>query len=156
MSAVVLLTGATGFLGSHIARLLLQDAETTLIALVRAEDREAAPRRLARAWWDWPELAAAIGGRVEALAGDVALPHLGLEEGAYADLVRRTTHIVHAAGDLQLNAPLEELRPVNVQGTANVLELARAVHRDHGLARLAHVSTAYVAGGRQGEIPRIP
>ncbi len=153
MNAVVLLTGATGFLGSHVARLLLQEADATLIVLVRAEDNAAAARRLARAWWDWPDLAAAMGSRIEVLAGDVALPHLGLEDAAYSDLVRRVTHIVHAAADLRLNAPLAELRRANVQGTANVLELARAAHRDHGLARLAHISTAYVAGGRQGEIP---
>jgi long-chain acyl-CoA synthetase len=153
MKAVILLTGATGFLGSHIARLLLQDTGTTLIALVRAEDREAAARRLARAWWDWPDLAAAIGKQIEVAAGDVSLPHLGLDDAAYDDLVRRVTHIIHTAADLRLNGPLEELRRANVQGTTNVLELARAAHRDHGLTRLAHVSTAYVAGGRQGEIP---
>ncbi len=151
MGRVVLLTGATGFLGTHLARLLLQEAGATLVVLVRAEDRESAARRLARAWWDWPELAAEIA-RIEVLPGDVAMPHLGLDEATYAGLVRRVTHIVHAAADIRLDAPLEELRRTNVRGAANVLELARAAHRDHGLARFAHVSTAYVAGNRRGEI----
>ena len=153
MSHIVLLTGATGFLGSQVARWLLEHTAHTLIALVRAEDDRAAARRLARAWWDWPALAEAIGGRIEALRGDVSMPRLGLDEATYRELVRRVTHIVHAAADLRLEAPIEELRATNVQGTAQVLELARAVHQDHGLGRLAHVSTAYVAGGRQGLVP---
>jgi long-chain acyl-CoA synthetase len=153
MSAVVLLTGATGFLGSQIARRLLESTDAVIVALVRAEDGAAAERRLARAWWDWPGTASAVGGRIEALAGDVSSPHLRLGAAARADLISRVTHIIHAAADLRLDAPLEELRLTNVRGPVNVLELARAAHRDHGLARLAHISTAYVAGGRGGEIP---
>ena len=43
-----------------------------------------AAQRLSRAWWDWPELAQAIGNRVQVLAGDVAQPRLGLDEDGYA------------------------------------------------------------------------
>jgi long-chain acyl-CoA synthetase len=149
----VLLTGATGFLGGQIARRLIRVAGCEIVALVRAEDREAAERRLSRAWWDWPELTSAIGGRVKVLSGDVALPYLGLDRAAYADLARRVTHIIHAAADLRVSAPIDDLRVTNVQGTANVLEFARAVQRDHGLARLSHISTAYVCGGRRGAVP---
>ena len=78
MSTVVLLTGATGFLGTQIARRLIQKADCTVIALVRAGDREAARHRLARAWWDWRELADAIGTRVQVECGDVTAPRLGL------------------------------------------------------------------------------
>ncbi|HEU4426899.1 MAG TPA: AMP-binding protein, partial [Pilimelia sp.] len=46
-----------------------------------------------------------------------------------------------------------ELRRTNVAGVDHVLELAAAAHRDHGLARLTHVSTAYVAGLRPDDVP---
>lgn len=114
---------------------------------------EAAKRKLSRAWWDWPELVEAVENRVEVLRGDVSEPNLGLEKTAYEDLIHRVTHIIHTAADMRLDGPIDELRKANVQGTANVLELARAVHRDHGLARLSHVSTAYVAGARKGSVP---
>ncbi|MCE7980030.1 MAG: NAD-dependent epimerase/dehydratase family protein [Caldilinea sp. CFX5] len=153
MNNVVLLTGAGGFLGSQIARQLIRTTDCTIIALVRATDGAAATRRLARAWWDWPETRNTIGDRVQVLCGDVAAPDLGLDKACYDDLTRQVTHIIHAAADLGLNAPIDELRKTNVQGTANVLAFARAIHRDHGLARLAHVSSAYVAGGRRGEVP---
>jgi long-chain acyl-CoA synthetase len=174
----VLLTGATGFLGAQIARRLLHEADLTVIALVRAENAAAASHRLSRAWWDWPELVAVLapdlpptgegddspppvgegdaasrkGVRVEILPGDISLPHLGLDEATYSRLAGRITHIIHAAADLRFDAPLDEMRKANLQGTANMLELARLAQRDHGLERYAHVSTAYVAGGRNGAI----
>jgi long-chain acyl-CoA synthetase len=152
VSEVVLLTGATGFLGTQIARRLMQRAGCTVVALVRAEDWEAAERRLSRAWWDWPELASEVGHRVQVLCGDVSLPDLGLDQVVYTGLAHRVTHIIHAAADLRVSAPIDELRATNVRGVDQVLEFARAVRRDHGLARLSHVSTAYVCGGRRGAV----
>ena len=149
----VLLTGASGFLGAQVARRLLACTDYAVYALVRAEDMASAAHRLSRAWWDWPELAEAIGNRVQVLAGDVAKPRLGLDQDGYAGLARGLTHIIHAAADLRINAPIAELRRTNLQGTEHVLELARAAQADHGLARLSHVSTAYVAGGRSGPVP---
>lgn len=153
MSSTILLTGATGFLGSEVARQLLQDTDCTLVALVRGSGAEAAAQRLVRAWSDWPELAGAVGGRAQVVSGDVTLPQLGLDDETYAGLTRQVTHIVHVAADLRLNAPIDELRVTNVQGVANVLELARAAYRSGGLKRFAHVSTAYVAGCRPGSVP---
>jgi long-chain acyl-CoA synthetase len=152
-NGAVLLTGASGFLGAQVARRLLACTDYTVYALVRADDKEAAARRLARTWWDWPELARAIGDRVQVLAGDVAQPRLGLDGTTYAVLAAALSHIIHTAADLRVNAPIAELRRTNLQGTGYVLELAQAAHADHGLARFAHVSTAYVAGGRSGPVP---
>lgn len=152
MRRVVLLTGATGFLGTQIARRLLLQTDVGILALVKAEDRDHAARRIRRVWWDWPELIEALDGRVQIIRGDVTEPRLGLSDADYAEAVGQTTHIIHAAADLRLNAPIAELRRTNVQGVANVLELARAVHTDHGLARLAHISTAYVCGLRSGVV----
>ena len=149
----VLLTGASGFLGAQVARRLLACTDHTIYALIRAADSTSAAHRLSRAWWDWPELAGAIGNRVQVLVGDVGQARLGLSEDDYAGLVAGLTHIVHTAADLRVNAPIAELRKTNLQGTGHVLELAQAAQADHGLARYAHVSTAYVAGGRTGPVP---
>jgi long-chain acyl-CoA synthetase len=151
MNGVVLLTGATGFLGTRIARRLLEMTDCTVLALVRASDRDAAALRLARAWWDWPELTSAIGTRIKPLPGDVAVP--GLDIPTDDDRLREVTHIIHAAADLRVAAPLDELRRTNVQGTANVLAQARALYADGRLVRLAHVSTAHVCGRRSGLVP---
>src|SRR5512135_123218 len=119
----VMLTGASGFLGAQIARRLLACTDYTVYALIRADDSASAAQRLSRTWWDWPELAQAIGNRVQVLAGDVTQPCLGLDEGAYTGLVQEATHVIHAAADLRVNAPIAELRRTNLEGTEHVLEL---------------------------------
>jgi long-chain acyl-CoA synthetase len=153
MSAVVLLTGAAGFVGAQIARRLIQVTDCKIIALVRAQDAESARHKISCAWWDWRELVDAIGTRVQVQCGDVSVPCLGMDPQTYDALVRDVTHIIHSAADLRVNAPIQELRRTNVQGTANLLGFARAVHHDHGLSRFSHISTVYVCGARRGEVP---
>jgi len=153
MGGLILLTGATGFLGTQIARLLLRDTDHKLAVLVRGQNAQDARRRLERIWSDWPETKGAVAsGRVQVLMGDLCQPNLGLDPGTYGRLVSTLTHIIHSAAELKLDGELEELRRINVNGTACLLKLARVVHADHGLERYAHVSTAYVAGSRTGEV----
>jgi long-chain acyl-CoA synthetase len=151
MHPTTLLTGATGSLGTQVARRLLAEERGTVVALVRAPTDAGAADRLSRAWWDWPDLAASVGRRVQAVAGDVTAPRLGLAPQAFEQLASRVTHVVHAAADVRLDTTPEALRRSNVEGTINVLELARAAHAEHGV-RLCHVSTAYVAGRRKGRV----
>jgi long-chain acyl-CoA synthetase len=146
------LTGGSGFIGTYVARWLVENTDRPIIALVRAPDDVAAKRRLERAWWDRPELIGALDTRIEVVAGDVALDRLGLDEQSYQDLVKRIGWVIHTAADIRLNASMDDLRKANVDGVRNVLMLAEEAHRDHGLERFSHVSTAYVAGKRQGPI----
>lgn len=152
MTQTIFLTGATGFLGTRLVEELMWTTDARLIVLVRAESDTAAVERLRRAWWDHPVLTASLGKRVRALAGDVRRPNLGMSAQARLELVRTVTLIIHSAADLRLNGPLGAMTETNVQGTENVLALAHAVQRDHGLSRFVHLSTAYVAGNRLGEI----
>ena len=147
----VLLTGANGFIATHIARNLLADEGVTVLALVRANDAASAQAKLAREWWDYPELIAVLGKRIQAIAGDVCKPNLGLSQAEYGSLAQKTTHIIHTAADWRL-LPLEELRKTNVGGTANVIAFAKEAHLSHRLERLSHISTCYVAGGATGVI----
>lgn len=148
-----LLTGGTGFIGTYVARWFLHHTDHHIAVLVRAEDKAAASHRLGRAWGDSPDLITALGARVEAVPGDVSEENMGLAESVRGDLASRVDLIVHCAADIRLNAPLEELRRTNVEGVWNVLRFAEEAHAHHGLQRFSHVSTAYVAGCRQGPIP---
>jgi long-chain acyl-CoA synthetase len=148
----VLLTGAAGFIGTEVAHRLLLDTAHDLVALVRGRDDEDARRRLGRAWWGRPELVLEIGRRVEVVRGDVSLPRLGLSREVYERLASQITHLIHAAADLRLDASFEDRSRTNVDGVRHALDLARDAARDHPFARFAHVSTAYVAGLRRGEI----
>ncbi len=151
-SKQVLITGATGFLGTQIIQRLLRETSHEIIVLVRGKDQETSLKRLNRAWWEFSELTDSLGTRIHFFNGDITQKQLGLSHSEYDKLVHSLTHIIHTAADLRLNAPLNELRKTNVEGTSNVLELAVKIQEDHGLERFSHVSTAYVAGGREGVI----
>ncbi len=75
----------------------------------------------------------------ESVPCDVTQPRLGLAAGAYADLARRADCVIHAAAVTDWDQPRERLRTVNIEGTRNVLELAR----DAG-APLYHMSTSFI------------
>ena len=142
MGRVIFLTGGTGFIGTHVAKLLLDEPNTELVVLVMASDPPEAEHLLARAWWDLPELGAAIVKNVHAVAGDVRSSRLGLPDDIYRDLVRRVDVVIHTAADLRLDASLGDLRATNVDGVRRVVEVARESDTVHGLQRLGRVSTA--------------
>ncbi len=150
---IVLLTGANGFIGTYIALQLIREKEVQILAMVRSQDDSDAKIRLQRAWWEYPDLINALDeGKINILNGDVSANNLGLEDSVYKNLVLNLTHIIHTAADLRLNGPLEELRKTNLTGTKNLLHLAQRVHENHGLDRFSFLSTAYVAGKREGDV----
>lgn len=161
---VVLLTGATGFLGRELLFKLMQELvpEVDIVCLVRGARDEvtrlgtqpAAERRLEDLLGDGAPLPIddPRRQRVRALAGDITLPHLGLPEAAMHALAARCTEIFHGAATVRFDLPLEEARRVNVEGTRAILELATAAQKAGRFQRLHYIGTAYVAGNRPGLI----
>jgi long-chain acyl-CoA synthetase len=152
MKNKVLITGANGFLGTQITLQLISKSELEILAMVRAKDHEHALKRLKRAWWDWPELIEALKSQIKVLPGDITHENLKISDKDYKSLASSLTHIIHTVADLRLHAPLEELRLTNLQGTCNLIKLAQFAAKEGKFKRFSHVSTAYVAGKRQGII----
>jgi long-chain acyl-CoA synthetase len=152
----VLITGANGFLGTQITRQLIERDDLKIIAMVRAESEEHALRRLKRAWYDWDELTTSLDHQVKVVPGDITRENLGLDEKDYQCLASSINYIIHTAADLRLHAPLEELRKTNVVGTSNLLKLADLSLKKGVFKRFSHLSTAYVAGKQEGDIPEDP
>ena len=147
----VLITGATGFVGMELLVRILEQTDRDVVALVRACDNEAAQGRLDEvlatllAPGDRPRR-----GRVRAIAADLTSPGLGLSEIARERLVGSIGAVVHCAASISFTLELDDARRINVDGTREVLALAEEAF-DHGaLDRFVHVSTAYVAGERDG------
>ncbi|WP_399084076.1 SDR family oxidoreductase [Streptomyces sp. BBFR2] len=143
---LTVLTGATGFFGSHLLiRLLRYPGE--VIALVR-QDGAAGRRRLEDALRATGEpLPDDLHSRVRLIRADVTEPLLGLSPETHRDLASRTGTIWHNAAVIDLAAPLEQVTRVNTEGTRRVLELASAA-APGPLPRILYTSTSYVAGGR--------
>jgi thioester reductase-like protein len=146
----VLITGATGFLGMELMARLLEDGDRRVWALVRAPDQAAATERVRATLSSLVPDAHAYADRVEAVAGDLLTPGLGLSPRRRDELAERVDEVIHAAASVSFALPLDQARAINVAGTQRVLELAAWIQRRNGLRRFAHVSTAYVAGTHRG------
>jgi nucleoside-diphosphate-sugar epimerase len=123
--ARVLVTGATGFVGRHVAEALME----------RGHEVRCLVRR--------PERAAALAARgMDIVPGDLT-DAASLRAAAHG----RDT-IVHAAAQAGDWAGRRDYEDANVTGTRNLLDAAEAM----GAARVVHVSSVAVYGRRRGAV----
>jgi alcohol-forming fatty acyl-CoA reductase len=146
----VLVTGVTGFVGQALLERLLSNLhETHVSVLIRPRGSTSASRRLQRL------LDGAVFADLRDRLGETGLQHL-LEERVRVvegrldeppELPGDLDVVCHCAATVSFDPPIDEAFATNLLGTVN---LYRAVHASGSPAHLVHVSTAYVAGIRQG------
>lgn len=127
----ILVTGAAGLIGGEVARRFVANGHR-VTALVHRN----------------PDVRGNDGEPVAehgVVRGDLTLPQLGLTE--HDAVARDHDLVVHCAATTRFDLSDAEYRAVNVEGTARVIDLARA-----GGAALLHVGTAYVCGARDGPV----
>lgn len=145
----LLITGYPGFLARWLVRKWLHtDDGAELYLLVQASEEESARKALANIQAT-SSRALDIDQRTRILTGDVTALDLGLSGGEFRLVTDRVQEIYHLAAVHALSGDKRLAEAVNVQGTANVLALARAVRQ---LNRFVHFSSAYVSGKRTGVI----
>jgi thioester reductase-like protein len=147
----VLLTGATGFLGAHLLRELLEESTTEIVCPVRAGDDEAAEARLWQQlnWYfpDWPSGRAEQ--RVRAVAADLTLERFGVSARVYSELAETTSVVVNAAADVRHVGHRGDFFRINTDAVGKLVELCRHGREKH----LHHVSTVAVKGRFPGAAP---
>ncbi|GIG56208.1 oxidoreductase [Longispora fulva] len=138
MSKIVLLTGATGFLGGYLCAELLAQTDATVHCLVRGRTDEGARRRLA-AYLAHRGIPRADLARVATVRADLRAPRLGLDDATHERLARTAGAIYHCGATVNLAADYERLASCNVEGTRAVTELAARAE-----VTLHHISSAGV------------
>ena len=160
----IAITGSTGFLGTALVERLLRSAPDCELVLIVRPGRRGAARRVERdilrndAFDALRDRLGADGfadmaaQRVTAIAGDVTIDGLGLDDDSRAALASCDT-VIHSAAVVSFDSPLDQAVEVNLLGPVRVVEtLSELGVTPH----LVTVSTCYVAGSRRGAAPEEP
>ncbi len=129
----VLLTGATGFLGSHILRELLK-RKLHVICLVRNEEKlKSTLEYYFPKEWEY--------FRYKVRIGDIQTPKFGLSDEEYDTLVKKVDMVIHTAANVSHTGLYADFERTNVIGTQHVIDFCLQAG-----AVLQHASTASVHG----------
>lgn len=142
----VLLTGATGYLGSYLLRELLTDKDRHVTALVRGADDLAARERLSEVlrYYFGPGTTLHSDPGLTVLAGDLRRDDLGLSPQAYDRTASEIQAIYHCAANVKHFGHYRDFHADNVAATARLLKLAG--HRGADPADFHFVSTLSTGG----------
>jgi nucleoside-diphosphate-sugar epimerase len=134
-------TGATGFVGSHLAARLL-DAGHYVSVLARGSKNVSAQTRVEEVLRD---VGTTRFENLKVFEGDISLPDIGLTEAAKKQIAASTDEVWHCAASLSFQQEdRDEIFRMNVDGTRHLLDVLKLTRA----RRLHHVSTAYIAGNR--------
>jgi NAD(P)-dependent dehydrogenase (short-subunit alcohol dehydrogenase family) len=131
-------TGATGFIGKRLVKALLARRGATVHFLVRPGSEGKVPALL-KAW--------GVGkARAIPVTGDLTEKKLGVSAEDLKALKGQIDAVYHLAAVYDLGADAESQIHVNVEGTRNMVEFAKAVDARH----VHHVSSIAAAGLYEG------
>ncbi|KAI4121611.1 MAG: hypothetical protein LQ347_006797 [Umbilicaria vellea] len=121
----VFLTGATGFLGAYLLRDLLERNPPALrvVAHVRAKSSQAAFERVrqsCRAYGVWSD---AWASRLTCVSGNLGDSQLGVAAETWNELLKTVDVVIHNGAQVHWVYPYHKLKPPNVQGTLDALQL---------------------------------
>lgn len=127
-SAIVIVTGATGSLGSHI---VLKLAENPAVSQVVCMNRESISSSVLQRQQDafkdrGIKMGPSIRSKLKIIATDTAKPQLGLPPQEYSWLVQNATHIVHNAWPMSWTRPIASFES-QLRSMRNLLDLARDI-----------------------------
>jgi thioester reductase-like protein/FkbH-like protein len=146
----IVLTGATGFLGSYLLAELVARTDAEVTCFVRAPDEASALERLSASARTYG-LPSIDVQRIHATPADLTCERFDLSGETYDALAADTDAIVHCGACVNFVYDYYSLKPVNVDGTRRILEFAtttrtKAIHHISTLGML--MSAERPAGGR--------
>ncbi|KAJ5609199.1 type I iterative polyketide synthase [Penicillium herquei] len=124
--AVVIVTGASGSLGSHIVQALAERPGVARVVCINRPVKDTPPnsRQEEALSSRGISLSPAARDKLQAYGTDTSKPQLGLSNQDYSWLVQHGTHIIHNAWPMSATRPLKAFEP-QIQVMRNLLDLAR-------------------------------
>lgn len=155
----IAMTGVTGFIGEQMLwKFLTECPETTTAVLVRRKGSLSATQRVASLLKKkiFKDIVAEAGSVEELMATRIDVIEGDLPDAP--ELPRDIDVLVHCAGDVSFDPPIDAAFKTNVLGVKALLKRFRESCSDENgvLVRVphyVHISTAYTAGRRRGPIP---
>ena len=137
----VLLTGATGYLGIHVLRELIETDATTITCLVRGKDLPTAEHRLKNLLFYYFEKSfkELFGTRILVVAGDVTQDLTTLTSES-SPLTSKIDTVFNCAANVKHFSKGTDIEDVNIGGAQRCVEFCLKSG-----ARLVHVSTTSIA-----------
>lgn len=144
------LTGATGFLGSHLLAALLQRGDRVVVLGRRSAGESLAARiDTLLAWFGLLERS----GQIETAEVDFLKLLCGLDPERYQALCNKAGAIIHCASDTRFS---ERNRLESTATNIDSLEQIIGFAKDSNAPWFHYVSTAYAAGIASGHCPEAP
>jgi NAD(P)-dependent dehydrogenase (short-subunit alcohol dehydrogenase family) len=131
-------TGATGFIGKRLVKKLLERKGSVVHFLIRKESEDKIPAL--REYWG------STAARTVPVFGDLTSKKLGVSAEDMKKLKGQVDHFYHLAAVYDLSADEESQIAVNIEGTRNTVEFAKAIDAGH----FHHVSSIAAAGLYEG------
>lgn len=120
----LLITGATGFLGTHMLYDLYESIDATIYVLIRAKDLAEARHILKNSLQKYELLDFSKEKRIIPIIGDLTQPRLGLKNEVFHDLSINIDAIYHLGAFVHHVYDYQTLRSTNVVGTQELIKLA--------------------------------
>ena len=133
---MILVTGGTGLVGSHLLFELLKDNTSTITAIYR-DDSNIAHIETIFSYYVSPTEATAMYKRINWLKADI----LDITDLNFA--FKGITHVYHSAAMISYDVKKEKrMRKINIEGTANIVNMCLS----HKVEKLCYVSSIAALG----------
>jgi NAD(P)-dependent dehydrogenase (short-subunit alcohol dehydrogenase family) len=142
LSMKYFVTGATGFIGKRLVKTLLARRGAVVYFLLRPESEG----KVAGLLDYWEVSGQGAKARAVPVFGDLTSKKLGVSADDVKKLKGQIDHVYHLAAVYDLKADEESQVRVNIEGTRNAVEFAKAIDAGH----LHHVSSIAAAGLYEG------
>ncbi|MCZ4236456.1 amino acid adenylation domain-containing protein [Staphylococcus equorum] len=141
----ILLTGATGYLGIHILKDLLERKDLIIYVLVRNSEKISGENKLNNNWFYYfnSQLKTEDLSRIHFVEGDIESKYLGFSNSNYDYLVNNIDIIINAAANVNHFATEESSYNTNVKSIHNLISFAK----DKNKKEIHHMSTISIASG---------